>query len=147
MPSPLVISSIGSIPEPIPGIPMREEQYKFKDAASGELEGLPGVFAVGNAVTGKGNILASARHGRVVSQYMLEHYLLGTASGYEEVFTDAAAAARTGADLISARLAGQAPVPGERITAILARVKALQEQVHYPGEYRAWIDRIRPSLA
>jgi NADPH-dependent glutamate synthase beta subunit-like oxidoreductase len=144
VPSPLVISSIGSIPEPIPGVPMEGEQYKFKDAASGELESLPGVFAVGNAVTGKGNILASARHGRVVSQYMLEHYLLGTASGYEEAFTDAAAAARTGADLVSARLAGQAPVPGERITAILTHVKALQEQVHYPGEYRAWIDRIRP---
>ncbi|MFI5341579.1 MAG: hypothetical protein ACHQ7N_17290 [Candidatus Methylomirabilales bacterium] len=73
VPSRMVVSSIGSIPEPIQKVQMRGETYRIKDPRTGEVEGLDGVFAVGNAVTGKGNILASLKHGRVVSQHMLEH--------------------------------------------------------------------------
>jgi NADPH-dependent glutamate synthase beta subunit-like oxidoreductase len=142
--APLVVSSIGSIPEPIPGIGMRGEVYRIRDEKTGEVEGLPGVFAVGNAVTGKGNILVSMKHGRVVSQHMLEHYLLGTATGYEEVLAGAETEARQRVDVVAERLAGQAPLPGERVAAILSRIKGLQERVGYPGEYRAWIERVRP---
>jgi hypothetical protein len=122
---------------------MRGEVYRIRDERTGEVEGLPGVFAVGNAVTGKGNILVSLKHGRVVSQHMLEHYLLGTASGYEEVLADAATEAQDKVRAVAERLAGQAPLPGERVAGILSRVKALQERVGYPGEYRAWIERVR----
>ncbi len=139
----LVISSIGSIPEPIPGIEMGGEMYRIKDQRSGAVEGLEGVFAVGNAVTGKGNILVSLKHGRVVSQHMLEHYLLGTASGYEEVLADAATEAQEKVRAVAERLRGQAPLPGERVGDIQSRVKALQERVGYPGEYRQWIERVR----
>jgi len=143
VPSPMVVSSIGSIPEPIPGVGMRGEMYRITDPRTGEVEGLPGVFAVGNAVTGKGNILASLKHGRVVSQHMLEHYLLGAASGYEEVLADAATEAREKVRAVADRLAGQAPLPGERVAEILAKVKALQDRAGYPGDYRAWIERVR----
>ncbi|MBI2116991.1 MAG: hypothetical protein HYT85_18190 [candidate division NC10 bacterium] len=142
-PSRMVVSSIGSIPEPIPGVEMRGEMYRIKDRGTGEVEGLNGVFAVGNAVTGKGNILASLKHGRVVSQHMLEYYLLGTASGYEEVLADAATEAREKVGAVADRLAGQARLPGERVTGILDRVKSLQDRVGYPGDYRQWIDRVR----
>jgi NADPH-dependent glutamate synthase beta subunit-like oxidoreductase len=142
--APLVVSSIGSIPEPIPGMGMRGEVYRIREEKTGEVEGLPGVFAVGNAVTGKGNILASLKHGRVVSQHMLEHYLLGTASGYEEVLAEGAGEARDKARAVAERLAGQAPLPGDRVAAILTRVQSLQERVGYPGDYRAWIERVRP---
>ncbi len=140
----MVVSSIGSLPEPIPGVRMRGEMYRIADARTGEVEGLPRVFAVGNAVTGKGNILASQRHGRVVSQHMLEHYLLGAASGYEEVLADRAAEAQEKVRAVADRLAGQAPLPGERVAEILAKVKALQERAGYPGDYRAWMARVRP---
>jgi len=143
-PSPLVVSSIGSIPEPIPGIGMQSEVYRIKDEKTGEVEGLPGVFAVGNAVTGKGNILVSLKHGRVVSQHMLEHYFLGTGSGYEEVLADAATEARDKVGAVAERLAAQAPLPGDRVASILARVKTVQERVGYPGDYRTWIERVRP---
>jgi NADPH-dependent glutamate synthase beta subunit-like oxidoreductase len=146
-PAPLVVSSIGSIPEPIPGIGMQGEVYRIKNEKTGEVEGLPGVFAIGNAVTGKGNILVSLKHGRVVSQHMLEHYLLGTASGYEEVLADAAREARNKVGAVAERLAGQAPLPGEQVAGILSRAKALQERVGYPGEYRTWIERVRPPQA
>lgn len=143
VPSPLVVSSIGSIPEPIPGIGMQGEVYQIKDEMTGEVEGLPGVFAVGNAVTGKGNILVSLKHGRVVSQHMLENYLLGTASGFEEVLAKAETEAQDKVRAVAERLAGQTPLPVERVAGILSRVKVLQERVSYPGEYRAWIERVR----
>lgn len=144
-PSPMIVSSIGSIPEPVPGIPMAGEQYRFKDAGTGELDGLPGVFAVGNAVTGKGNILVSARHGRTVSQHMIEHYLLGTGSGYEEVLADAAVEAESKASAINRRLAGQTPLSGAQVAAVLERVRALQQRAGYPGDYRAWLDLEKPA--
>ncbi len=144
VPSRMVVSSIGSIPEPIQGVQMRGEMYRIRDLRTGEVEGLDGVFAVGNAVTGKGNILASLKHGRVVSQHMLEHYLLGTASGYEEVLADAATDAQEKVRAVADRLTGQAPLPGERVADILAKVKTLQARVGYPGNYRAWIERVRP---
>jgi NADPH-dependent glutamate synthase beta subunit-like oxidoreductase len=137
--SPLVISSIGSIPEPIPGVPMGGETYQLEDDKTGELEGVPGVFAVGNAVTGKGNILVSAKHGRVVSQHMLEHYLQGTGTGYEEVFEDAAAEARAKVSAVAERLARQEALTGDHIDSILARVRELQARTGYPDNYRAWI--------
>lgn len=144
VPSPLVVSSIGSVPEPIPGIGMQGEVYRIKEQRTGEMEGLERVFAVGNAVTGKGNILVSLKHGRVVSQHMLEHYLLGTASGFEEVLANAATQTREQMSAVADRLAGQVPLPGRRVADILATVKTLQERVGYPGEYRAWIGRVRP---
>lgn len=142
----LVVSSIGSTPEPIPGIQMKGEVYRIRDESTGEVEGHERVFAIGNAVTGRGNILASRRHGRVVSQHMLEHYLQGTASGYEEVLEDAASemAAKMGA--VMERLARQAPPSPETVTAALARVKALQKRVGYSDTYAQWIERVRPPL-
>ena len=59
-----VISSIGSIPEPIPGIPMKGELFAFTDWDVGRLAGYPTVFSAGNVVTGKGNIVASRKHAR-----------------------------------------------------------------------------------
>jgi NADPH-dependent glutamate synthase beta subunit-like oxidoreductase len=145
--APLVISSIGSIPEPIPGIPMGGETYRLEDDKTGELEGVPGVFAVGNAVTGKGNILVSAKHGRVVSQHMLEHYLQGTRTGYEEVFDDAAAEARAKVSAVAERLARQEALTGDHIDSILPSVRELQARAGYPGDYPAWIALTQPTKA
>jgi hypothetical protein len=142
-PSPLVVSSIGSIPEPIRGIEMRGEVYRIRDERTGEVEGLDGVFAVGNAVTGKGNILVSLKHGRVVSQHMLESYLVGAASGYEEILAEAATGARTKVAAVAERLAGRAPLAGEHVARILAQVQALLQAVRYSGSYREWIERVR----
>ena len=140
-PTALVVSSIGSMPEPIPGVPMGGDRYRISDLRSGEVEGLERVFAVGNAVTGRGNILVSLKHGRRVSQTMLERYLLGTASGYEEVLAGAAAAARSKVEAVTVRLAGRAPLPIQEVAAILAHVRALQNRAGYSGSYREWIEQ------
>lgn len=114
--APLVISSIGSIPEPLPGIEMRGELYRIKDESTGEVEGLPGVFALGNAVTGKGNIQISLKHGRQVGVHVCEY------------------------------LRGQPALTPSKVAEIEAKVKALQQRVGYPGSYREWIAKVPPAV-
>ena len=65
--SPLVISSIGSIPEPIAGIPMKWQTYQTHANELCRIEGYANAFALGNAVTGRGNILESLKHSRAIS--------------------------------------------------------------------------------
>ncbi len=113
--APLVISSIGSIPEPLQGIEMKGELYRIKDEKTGEVEGLQGVFALGNTVTGKGNIQVSLKHGRLVAQHVLKY------------------------------LEGQPTLPYSKVAAIEAKVKALQEKVGYAGNYREWIAKVSPE--
>ncbi len=69
---PITISSIGSIPLPLDGLPMKGETFDVEELDSGKVRGIPGLFVVGNAVTGKGNINVSYKHARDVGQRMLE---------------------------------------------------------------------------
>ena len=69
------ISSIGSVPKEIPGIPMKGELFAFTDWDIGRLAGYPTVFSAGNVVTGKGNIVASRKHAREVSATVIEAFL------------------------------------------------------------------------
>lgn len=70
-----VISSIGSIPEPLAGLPMKGELFQFSDWEMGTFEGLPTVFSAGNVVTGKGNIVASRRHATQIGVHVASAYL------------------------------------------------------------------------
>jgi NADPH-dependent glutamate synthase beta subunit-like oxidoreductase len=115
-----VISSIGSIPEPIAGVPMKGELYGYSDWDLGRLPDFPTVFAAGNVVTGKGNIVDSRKHAKHVGQHVRDHYL-SVADGVR-------------------RLEPLTPAARE---ALLARVKALQGKVGY-GDYAGWIKAARP---
>ncbi len=71
-----VISSIGSIPEKIEGIPYEGDRIKTEgDEAISKVYGYDNVFAIGNAVTGKGNIKTAKDHGSMVTQKLLDEYL------------------------------------------------------------------------
>src|SRR5258708_34085534 len=77
---PMVISSIGSVPEKISGVVTKGEYYDFSQ------EGLPRylesdrVFGVGNVVTGKGNIHSSLVNSQEVTTNLIESYI-GIADG------------------------------------------------------------------
>src|SRR5581483_7385968 len=74
--APLTISSIGSIPEPIAGIPRKGETYRYVDEKAGLLmDGPTAVFAAGNVLTGKGNIKDSLESGTEVGIRVAEAYL------------------------------------------------------------------------
>jgi len=144
---PAVISSIGSIPEPIRGIEMRGELFDFKDWDIGRLEGYPTVFSVGNVVTGKGNIVASRKHAIHVSERAIESYL-GVSDADPEAGRDArpdaaADAAAALAEEVGDRLAASPPPSDEVAEALRERVAARQREVGYQ-DYKSWRDAIGP---
>jgi len=66
------ISSIGSLPEPIKGVPMSGSVYDIVDQNSGKFNHLESVHGMGNAITGKGNIKASRVSAKTVSELTIE---------------------------------------------------------------------------
>src|ERR1700730_10988885 len=73
--APTVISSIGSVPEEIPGVSMRGEYYDFEDETLPRYVGSDHVFGVGNVVTGQGNIRSSLLHSQEVTTQLIENYI------------------------------------------------------------------------
>jgi NADPH-dependent glutamate synthase beta subunit-like oxidoreductase len=146
--APLVVSSIGSVPEPTPGIPMRGHLYRWTDDRLGRLEGYPTVFSVGNVVTGKGNILESRQHSVSVSAHVIEQFLglgSGTHRGEEAMLqSDMSDADEAAASIADAVVGGTALTPAQA-DALLARVRARQETVGYTGTYEEWLERVTPS--
>ena len=143
--APAIISSIGSIPEPIQGIDMRGELFDFKDWDIGKLEGYPTVFSVGNVVTGKGNIVASRKHATQVSKEAIEAYL-----GIAEETVDRAesAGARTElnaatetADQIAKTLESAQPLNAEQARALLEKTSARQREVGFQ-DYKSWKEQV-----
>lgn len=142
----LVISSIGSIPEPIRGIPQDGILYRFADPELGRLEGYENVFATGNVVTGKGNIALSRRHSIQVSTHVIESFLglEGNHDG-EEVFLERlAAAALDSAERVSDWVRAHAPLEAAAAEALLARVRERQAAVGYTCSYGDWLARVTP---
>jgi len=71
----LLISSIGSLPEEIEGLHYEYSSLKMRDEADYHVYGYGNVFAVGNAVTGKGNILESKKHGKQMTELIMDKHL------------------------------------------------------------------------
>jgi hypothetical protein len=142
---PYTISSIGSIPEPMPGIPTKGELFAFSDWDTGRLDDYPTVFSVGNVVTGKGNIVASRKHAAWVSETAIERFLGLDGHAGEEALAEAAAAlAAAEAERVADAIADHPPLPAERVEALLERARARQRAVGYGGDYRAWIEKVTP---
>jgi ferredoxin--NADP+ reductase len=68
----IIISSIGSLPEPIEGVPMDGSTYNIVDKESGKFDKLDKVHGMGNAVTGKGNIKASRVSAKTVGDLTID---------------------------------------------------------------------------
>ncbi len=146
--APLVVSSIGSVPEPMTGVPQDGLLYRYADPAIGRLDGYDTVFGVGNVVTGQGNILVSRRHSTEVSLQLIEHFL-GLDEGEHASEEELLAPISGRAEAVSARVAEivgrSARLNAEQVDALLQRVGARQQAVGYSGSYREWITRVTPA--
>ena len=111
---PYVVSSIGSIPEPIEGIETKGELFRFTDWELGRLDGHPNVFSAGNVVTGKGNIVASRKHAAMV------------------------------ASRVADELAKLPPPDAGALAGVRERVRARQRAVGYGSDYAAWMSKVTP---
>ncbi len=138
---PVVISSIGSIPEPIEGIEMKGELFAFTDWTYGRLAAHPTVFSVGNVVTGKGNIVASRKHATQVSQEAIEAYLGVADESTQSIDSGLAQHVTAAAEGIGLHVDAQPPLDAETISAIEARIVARQAAIGYPGDVVEWLDQ------
>jgi hypothetical protein len=144
---PFVVSSIGSIPEPIAGIPQRGEVYEYLNVTTGlMLDGTTPVYAAGNVLTGKGNIKDSLDNATEVGSLVAERYLGVADDGSraplgEGLRREVQATGEAMAEAIDRR-----PVLSpEAVAQILQRVRDCQRAVGYDSSYRAWIARMTPS--
>lgn len=113
MRSAMIVSSIGSIPEPIDGLAMHGELLRIEDHERGKIADFEHVFGCGNVITGKGNLVASRRHSAQVAGHLVQRFNGDTRAS-------------------------------EHTVALLERVKERQRSVGFDGDYRAWIERVRP---
>jgi hypothetical protein len=139
--APMVISSIGSVPEEIPGVSMKGEYYDFEDETLPRYVGSDHVFGVGNVVTGQGNIHSSLLHSQEVTTQLIENYIgVGDEDAPSTRFYAGAEARGAGqAQAVQARVQVLPGLSDLEIAAIERRIRVLQERVGYTGEYDSWI--------
>lgn len=137
LPAGLVVSSIGSLPEPIPGVEMDGDTYAIADEVLGVYAPLPGVFAVGNVVTGQGNIRLSLQHATTVTEHLLDEVLCGVRAATGE------AAGVAAAEAVRGHLDGRMPPPPATVAEILDRVRAHQARSGCTAGYAAWMHGVR----
>jgi ferredoxin/flavodoxin---NADP+ reductase len=145
--APLVISSIGSVPEVLPGVAMKGEYYTFSDEDLPRYAGAERVFGVGNVVTGQGNIHVSLVHSQKVTKHLVDSYMNG---GDEEDaaapvrFASAEARASGRARAVEAKLERLPALAPEQIARIEKRIRERQERVGYTSDYDSWIAKVTP---
>ena len=113
---PIVVSSIGSLPEVSPGLSGEDGMFTIEDYDTGKLSGLEDVFALGNAVTGRGNIKASRDHGRQVVRHLIDNVL--------------------------SRKEG---LPAEKIEEVRSLIREWQLRSGYDGDYSSWASQHKPA--
>lgn len=118
---PMIISSIGSIPEGIAGVPMKGELYAYTDWDLGKLPDYPTLFSVGNVVTGKGNIVASRKHAKGVAGHVTREYFA-----------------------LAQDVKKLEPLSPEARESLMKRVQQRQQAVGYSGDYESWIQAATP---
>lgn len=126
--SPLTISSIGSIPRPLSGIPSRGELFAVSDWNLGKIQGFPNVFALGNAVTGRGNIRESELHARAIADEVLKSYLKWDSETAERL-----------QDMSDEEVLSNGMTSGEAGKQLLARIREAQVRAGYDGVLESWI--------
>ncbi len=142
--SPLIISSIGSVPEKYSEIPFENDLLALEEPLFVKVKGLENVFAIGNAVTGKGNIRESLTHSRTTTQHLLENFLQWQRNHFRELVKVQELQTVTTIKEIDHHLKTRTGLTPKKINTIFQKVQQLQLKVGYTGRYRDWIARHLP---
>ena len=146
--APLVVSSIGSVPEKIPGIVMKGEYYDFDNKALPRYGGSDHVFGVGNVVTGQGNIRSSLLHSQEVTTKLIKNYIGVADEGTASTRFYAGPEARGIAQALAVRDRVQVMrgLSQKEIATLEERIRVLQERVGYNGDYDSWIAGVTSAV-
>lgn len=143
--APLVISSIGSVPEVLPGVAMKGEYYTFVGDDIPRYAPSDNVFGVGNVVTGQGNIRVSLVHSQKVTNRLIENYIIGTNGDSVSTFYAAAESrAAAQASAVEERIKKSKPLTQAEVVAIETRIRGLQQRAGYTSDYDSWIGKVTP---
>jgi hypothetical protein len=111
----------------------------------GVMAELPGLFGVGNVVTGQGNIAISRKHSKKVADAVVADYLgVGDGTSTASVPPVAASAGAETAEQVKRHLNGRAKLEPTALTDIRSKIAAWQHYMGYEGDFDAWIDLVTP---
>jgi ferredoxin--NADP+ reductase len=145
----MVISSIGSLPMDTPSLPIKGNLLKTYGQYGCMVEGYDNVFAIGNVVTGRGNILESKKHGRKITETIIDEHLSPEAMDpmaekYNSLFRQIEADAGRKLESIVANVDHKPTESDAKVNEILQKTSDLQNRVGYDGDYMAWANAHRP---
>lgn len=143
----LLISSIGSLPEETPSLPIANNYLKTQGEHGVQVEGYENVFAVGNVVTGRGNILESRKHGRETTDLIIDEHLSDDPmrDQYEDIFRNIEGDVDRKIDTIKSTLSKAKLPDNDKVDFILKKTKELQQRSGFDGNYMKWVAKNRPT--
>ncbi len=143
--SSLLISSIGSIPEKIENLTYQGDSLKLKEQSEYSVYGFLNVFAIGNAVTGKGNIQDSKQHGKqmtekIITEHLTEDALEDWLVAYNNEITDKV---KENVTSIMLEVENQKVPSDESILILGQKIATLQKKVGYTN-FESWLSEHLP---
>lgn len=140
--SSLVISSIGSLPEQLKGVPMKKDLLSTTGIGGCRVLGYEHVFALGNAVTGRGNIKESRDHGRESANSIIENHLDPKLAQFETDLRILESKVDLQVDEISESIGNSKSISAEAMQAINDKITKLQKTVGYDEDYFKWKEKV-----
>lgn len=136
----MVVSSVGSIPEPLKEVSLRGEFLPWQSWETGQLEGIDSVFGLGNVLTGKGNIKASRLNAQKISQGVMARFLGANDSvSVAHAVELAHEPLQTQAEQVAGAVKAKRPRTSEELEHIVNGVNDRWRAVGYPGSYHHWL--------
>jgi ferredoxin/flavodoxin---NADP+ reductase len=140
--APLVISSIGSVPEKLSGINMNGEYYTFAGKDVPKYTAMNRVFGVGNVVTGQGNIRVSLVHSQKVTKRVVD-FMQGD-DGNAGATGRAEQQVAGAMDAIGKQMEVIPPLSDDQMAEVERQVHALQQKAGFTSDYDSWIAKVTP---
>lgn len=142
-PANMVISAIGAVPVKLPEIPYKGDAIDTEGPTGSKVKGYENLFAVGNAVTGKGNIKMAKEHGRKAMEEWLvskREPVAGVTRQFDERYlNDTDRRAERISDFILSK-----PIPTqEEVDHVWELVEKQRRSIGYTT-YDEWIARHKP---
>lgn len=141
--APLVVSSIGSVPEKLSGINMNGEYYTFSGNDLPRYTAMDRVFGVGNVVTGQGNIRVSLVHSQKVTKRLV-NCMEGCDGNAGAGVGSAEQQVKSAMDAIEKQMEVIPQLSNEQMAKVERQVHALQQKVGFTADYDSWIAKVTP---
>jgi ferredoxin/flavodoxin---NADP+ reductase len=143
--APLVVSSIGSVPEKLPGINMNGEYYTFAGKDMPRYTAVDRVFGVGNVVTGQGNIRVSLVHSQKVTKRVVD-CMKGDDDGNAAANVgNAEQQVANAVDAIGKQIEVIPQLSDDQMAKVERQVHALQQKAGFTSDYDSWIAKVTPT--